>query len=78
MFRCMYKTERSTADVLELLGAGHSIAHLVTAAGGSPFPHSYVHTDSGTYRGQWEGNKKKGLGVYVYPRSVQCVGKSTK
>ncbi|EIE18826.1 hypothetical protein COCSUDRAFT_59757 [Coccomyxa subellipsoidea C-169] len=51
------------ANVVAVCG----LAYLVFASGGSPPPALYEHADGGTYRGQWRGNKKQGLGVYVYP-----------
>ena len=43
------------------------LAHLVFAARGSPPPARYEHADGGTYRGEWAGARKQGLGVYAYP-----------
>lgn len=43
------------------------LAYMLFATGGStPLP-VYEHADGGTYRGQWRGAKKHGLGVYRYP-----------
>jgi hypothetical protein len=34
------------------------------ASAGPAFPESYTHEDGATYRGQWNGLKKHGVGVY--------------
>lgn len=47
--------------------AVYVLAYLVFASGGSTPAAIYEHADGGTYRGQWRGNKKQGLGVYGYP-----------
>ena len=43
------------------------MSYLTMMAGGSPPPAVYEHADGGTYRGNWLGPRKQGLGVYIYP-----------
>ena len=38
-------------------------------------PARYVHADGGVYRGQWQGPKKHGLGVYTYPGGARYEGR---
>lgn len=40
-------------------------SYLLTASAGPAFPESYQHEDGGTYRGEWRGMSKEGLGVYT-------------
>eukprot|EP00775_Hariotina_reticulata_P005296 gene5296-5531_t len=39
-------------------------SYLLTASAGPAFPESYQHNDGGTYRGEWRGLSKEGLGLY--------------
>ena len=38
-------------------------------------PARYMHADGGVYRGQWQGPKKHGLGVYTYPGGARYEGR---
>ncbi len=40
-------------------------SYLFFAGAGPAFPDSFKHDDGGTYRGQWRGMRKEGLGVYT-------------
>jgi hypothetical protein len=40
-------------------------SYLLSASAGPAFPDSYQHEDGGTYRGEWRGMSKEGLGVYT-------------
>jgi hypothetical protein len=40
-------------------------SYLLTASAGPAFPEDYKHEDGGTYRGEWRGMSKEGLGVYT-------------
>lgn len=42
-------------------------SYLLFATAGPAFPEQYKHEDGGSYRGQWRGMRKEGLGVYSYP-----------
>jgi hypothetical protein len=42
----------------------HVGSYLLAASAGPAFPSSYVHADGGSYRGEWRGMQKEGLGVY--------------
>ncbi len=50
------------------------MSYLITMAGGSPAPALYEHADGGTYKGQWLGQSKQGLGSYAYPSGGQYQG----
>ncbi len=49
-------------------------SYLLFATAGPAFPAQYKHDDGGTYRGQWRGMRKEGLGAYVYPGGARCEG----
>jgi hypothetical protein len=40
-------------------------SYLLFGSAGPAFPESYAHADGGTYRGEWKGMVKEGLGVYT-------------
>lgn len=42
----------------------HFLSYLNFASAGPAFPESYTHQDGATYRGQWNGLKKHGVGTY--------------
>ena len=54
------------------LHAVYGLSYLTMAARGSPPSAVYEHADGGTYRGQWRGAQKQGLGVYAYPGGGRC------
>ena len=39
-------------------------SYLLFGSAGPAFPEKYEHADGGTYRGEWQGLKKEGSGVY--------------
>lgn len=45
------------------------LSYLNFASAGPAFPESYTHQDGATYRGQWDGLKKHGVGTY---KSSNC------
>jgi len=49
----------------------HLGSYLAFGSSGPASPSSYQHEDGGTYRGQWRGMKKEGLGVYLYPSGAR-------
>lgn len=49
-------------------------SYLLFATAGPAFPERYKHEDGGTYRGQWRGMRKEGLGVYAYPSGAKYEG----
>lgn len=49
----------------------HLASYLAFGSSGPAFPSSYKHEDGGTYKGQWRGMKKEGLGVYSYPSGAR-------
>ncbi|MEW5312058.1 MAG: hypothetical protein WDW38_003717 [Sanguina aurantia] len=64
---------------LVLLDLMNSIAvtvgsYLLFATAGPAFPDAYPHTDGGTFRGQWRGMVKEGLGVYSYASEARYAG----
>lgn len=40
-------------------------SYMLAASAGPAFPEDYKHEDGGTYRGEWRGMSKEGLGVYT-------------
>ena len=42
------------------------VSYAMFASAGPAFPEKYVHQDGAIYRGEWDGRKKQGLGVYRY------------
>jgi hypothetical protein len=54
--------------------AGVLSAGILIPGGGTSVPEQYIHADGGTYRGQWVGGKKQGLGVYTYPGGGKYAG----
>lgn len=42
------------------------MSYLNFASAGPAFPESYVHQDGTTYKGEWDGLHKHGVGVYKY------------
>ncbi len=51
------------------------LSYLLFASFGTVAPERYVHADGGIYRGQWQGGKKEGLGVYTYPGGGRYEGR---
>ena len=51
------------------------LSYLMFAKSGSVMPERYVHADGGVYRGQWQGGKKQGMGVYTYPGGGRYEGR---
>ena len=47
---------------------------MLFGSSGPAFPNTYQHDDGGTYRGQWQGLSKQGLGVYTYPSGARYEG----
>lgn len=48
-----------------LLPAVYLGSYMLAASAGPAFPEDYKHEDGGTYRGEWRGMSKEGLGVYT-------------
>lgn len=49
-------------------------SYLLFGTSGPAFPEQYKHEDGGSYRGQWRGLRKEGLGVYCYPSGARYEG----
>eukprot|EP00879_Flechtneria_rotunda_P029662 GHRR01032097.1.p1 GENE.GHRR01032097.1~~GHRR01032097.1.p1 ORF type:complete len:270 (+),score=89.06 GHRR01032097.1:113-922(+) len=49
-------------------------SYLLFGSAGPAFPKSYKHDDGGTYRGEWRGMSKEGLGVYRYASGARYEG----
>ncbi|WIA21670.1 hypothetical protein OEZ85_000841 [Tetradesmus obliquus] len=49
-------------------------SYLLTGSAGPAFPESYKHDDGGSYRGEWRGLTKEGLGVYTYQSGARYEG----
>lgn len=49
-------------------------SYLLVASAGPAFPQDYKHDDGGSYRGEWRGLKKEGLGTYTYPSDAKYEG----
>ena len=50
------------------------MAVLLGRSTGTALPHQFVHQDGGRYSGQWRGQAKHGLGVYLYPSGAKYAG----
>lgn len=40
-------------------------SYLLFGSAGPAFPEAFEHQDGGTYRGEWRGMSKEGLGMYT-------------
>ncbi|KAF6263733.1 hypothetical protein COO60DRAFT_1634883 [Scenedesmus sp. NREL 46B-D3] len=49
-------------------------SYLLTGSAGPAFPESYKHDDGGSYRGEWRGLSKEGLGAYTYQSGARYEG----
>ncbi|GFR45159.1 hypothetical protein Agub_g6543 [Astrephomene gubernaculifera] len=49
-------------------------SYLLSAGAGPAFPAAFPHEDGGSYRGQWRGMRKEGLGVYTYASGARYEG----
>eukprot|EP00878_Enallax_costatus_P026854 GHUV01028858.1.p1 GENE.GHUV01028858.1~~GHUV01028858.1.p1 ORF type:complete len:126 (+),score=15.82 GHUV01028858.1:634-1011(+) len=54
--------------------AVYGASYLLSASAGPAFPEAYKHDDGGTYRGEWRGLSKEGLGVYTYASGARYEG----
>lgn len=60
------------------LSAVHGISCVLLGTAKTAFPDKFVHTDGGSYRGQWKGQKKEGFGVYTYASGAKYEGEWKK
>lgn len=65
--------ERVT-ELIFLLCPVYAMSYLAFSSAGPAAPEKYVHGDGGTYRGQWEGLRKEGVGTYTYPSGAVYEG----
>eukprot|EP00887_Chlorella_sp_A99_P001349 scaffold14.g1349.t1 len=66
-----------------LAGAVNSLAVwgaslLLFGTAGAAFPEAQAHDGGGSYRGEWKGMLKEGLGAYAYPSGARYEGASLR